>query len=243
MSHIRCIQILEAGNRIEVTTTNETNNSDFAETLFRQQVTINGIHLKLASNRKFMDIVKIPFIKVTTFGAPFELENEYIIQKLKQYGDLHQEEVLMHKYRDTTIYNGIRSINFIRINKPIPTTLFVSGNRLRLKHINQDRTPICGICKTKGHYRGDCPNNRRTKVDYTDNSPSLPETESNMKQEWKDLKEKAEKRRGKREEEEKKQTKKTRESRVGTMPEESRRTREEKVRRKKKKKKKVNRIK
>ena len=76
LSHIRCIQILEARNRIEITTTDETNNSEFADTLFRQQVIINGIHLKLASSRKFMDIVKIPIIKVTIFEAPFELENE-----------------------------------------------------------------------------------------------------------------------------------------------------------------------
>ena len=51
----------------------------------------------------------------------------------------------------------MRSINFKKITKPIPTVLFIRGNRIKLRHENQDREPICGVCKTKGHFRTDCP--------------------------------------------------------------------------------------
>ena len=29
--------------------------------------------------------------------------------------------------------------------------------KCKIKHANQDRTPICGICRVKGHFRDDCP--------------------------------------------------------------------------------------
>ena len=35
--------------------------------------------------------------------------------------------------------------------------MYVQGNRIKLKHIGQDRTPICAVCKNKGHYRTECP--------------------------------------------------------------------------------------
>ena len=54
------------------------------------------------------------------------------------------------------------------MTKPIPTTLYIRGNRIKIKHNGQDRTPICGICKTKGHYRTDCPRNRETEEEKDD---------------------------------------------------------------------------
>ena len=81
----------------------------------------------------------------------------YIRQKLQYYEKLKDQEVYRHKYRGLEIYNGIRSINFLSLNKPLPTTIYVQGNRIKLKHIGQDRSPIWAICKVKGHYRTECP--------------------------------------------------------------------------------------
>ena len=100
---------------------------------------------------------KIPIIKVMIFEAPFELDNFHIRQKLAYYGKLKDQEVYQHKFKGLDIYNGIRSINFLSLNKPLPTTIYVQGNSIRLKHTGQDRTPICAICKVKGHYRTECP--------------------------------------------------------------------------------------
>ena len=30
-------------------------------------------------------------------------------------------------------------------------------NRIKIKYENQDRTPVCGICNAKRHFRNDCP--------------------------------------------------------------------------------------
>ena len=63
------------------------------------------------------------------------------------------------------MYNGAKSINFKRIHTPIPTTLFIRGNRIKLKHEGQDREPVCRICKKKGHYRDKCPGASHPPVD------------------------------------------------------------------------------
>ena len=75
--------------RIEITTYENTDNTIFAETLFKQPIEINGITLR---NRKLMDIVKVPVTKVTIFEALFEQDNHDIFYKLKQYGDLQQKK-------------------------------------------------------------------------------------------------------------------------------------------------------
>ena len=83
-------------------------------------------------------------------------------------------------------YNGIRSINFLSLNKPLPTTMYVQGNRIRLKHTGQDRTPICAICKNKGHYRSECPqiqNQKRRRKKSIPNHHGLPmKTDYEVKQ-------------------------------------------------------------
>ena len=63
----------------------------------------------------------------------------------------------MHRYKNTGILNAVSSLAFLIINKPIPTTMFVKRNLVKLRHNGQDRTPFCTQCKTKGHYRLDCP--------------------------------------------------------------------------------------
>ena len=38
----------------------------------------------------------------------------------------------------------------------IPGTVYFHGNRIKVRYDLQDRTPICSICKTKGHYKNIC---------------------------------------------------------------------------------------
>ena len=91
------------------------------------------------------------------FEAPFPLKDQYILQKLSQYGDLQTNKINHHQYKDTDIFNGVRSLNFKKTNKLIPTVLFIRGNRIKLRHEHQDRAPICGVCKSKGQFRTECP--------------------------------------------------------------------------------------
>ena len=128
----------------------------------------------------------MPIIKVMIFEAPFELDSFYIRQKLQYYGKLQDQEVYRHKYWGLEIYNGIRSINFLSLNKPLPMTIYVQGNRIKLKHIGQDRSPICAICKVKGHYRTECPKIQ----DHKDmNEEELEEQKEEMTDEQRELEE------------------------------------------------------
>ena len=167
LQHTECIQRLQdLDQNFEITVKEGTNLEDFQKILNQQEIVIDGQTLINTPTRKLRDIRKNPITKVLIFEAPFELEDRYILTKLSTYGILQVNTIYSHKYKGTEIYNGIRSVNFITIIKPIPTTIFVRGNRLKLKHEGQDRTPICGICKEKGHYRNECPR-KETNI-YTD---------------------------------------------------------------------------
>ena len=68
------------------------------------------------------------------YEAPYELQDKYILAKLGNYGMLNSQTVFSHKHRGTDIYNGVRSISFKSLNKAIPTTMFVRGKQIRLRH-------------------------------------------------------------------------------------------------------------
>ena len=77
--------------------------------------------------------------------------------KLQSYGTLQTNQVYCHKIRGFEILNGIKSVNFKKIIKPVPTVLYVKGNKIKIKYDKKDRSPICGICRTKCHFMNECP--------------------------------------------------------------------------------------
>ena len=141
----------------EITVKTGVDIHEFTYKLFEKPLIIDGKTLRITEQRKMKDVIRNPITKVLIFEAPFPLKDQYILQKLSQYGDLQTNKINHHQYKGTDIFNGVRSINFKKITKPIPTVLFIRGNRIKLRHENQDREPICGVCKTKGHFRTDCP--------------------------------------------------------------------------------------
>ena len=157
--HIVCVQKFIVGNLTMLVVTCQTpyNKDQLRQKIDEARITFNGQILKEYSNRELKALQKIPVIKVMIFEAPFELDNFHIRQKLSYYGKIKDQEVYQQKFKGLDIYNGIRSINFLSLNKPLPTTMYVKGNRIKLKHIGQDRTPICAVCKNKGHYSTECP--------------------------------------------------------------------------------------
>ena len=159
LDKVECIQKLTIQNDQihEITTKTTDDRTTILNLLNQQPIRIEEIILTVTDNRTLRDLVKIPLIKVLIFEAPYELEDQDILHKLMLYGDLQEYMVYNHKYRGTNVFNGVRSLNFKKIYKPIPTTLFIRGNRIKLKHEGQDREPVCGICKKKGHYRDKCP--------------------------------------------------------------------------------------
>ena len=173
----------------EITLKYEANLTEFSSKLFAKPLIINGNTPQLTPTRIMKDIIRNPVTKVLIFEAPFQFRGTYIIQKLAQYGQLQSNEMFMHKYRGTEIYNGVGSVNFLKIDKPVPTTMFVKRNRVRLRHEDQDRTPICRNCRVRGHYGDKCPTTTTTAqrpVEYTDvdNSPPLSEAGTEMRANW-----------------------------------------------------------
>ena len=144
-----------------------------------------GCRLKQCQNRDMRDIQRIPFIRVMIYEAPHELDNLPILQKLTQYGKLQEQSVYRHKHRGLDIYNGARSVNFVELTRPIPTTIYVHGNRIKLKHMGQDRTPICAQCKQRGHYRLECPVSQRIddEIDEEQHSEEKDKTQQDENQE------------------------------------------------------------
>ena len=141
----------------EIVVQPEVSLQKFSQKLFQSPLVIEGIRFKVTITRGLKKVVKVPLTKVMIYEAPFHLENDLILKKLSQYGQLQDNKMIMYKHKGTDVYTGARSINFTKITKPIPTILFVQGNRVKLRHQDQDRRAICGICKTKGHFRNKCP--------------------------------------------------------------------------------------
>ena len=72
------------------------------------------------------------------YEAAYELHDQHILQKLAPYGVMARNELFSHKYRGTNVYNWVRSATYTRIIKPIPTVLFVRGNKMKIKCETQD---------------------------------------------------------------------------------------------------------
>ena len=165
LDQVACIQKIPDQNPIYEITVKQGNDALlFQREVFKNQpVKIGGHEIKLIQTKKLKDIIKSPMIRVQIYEAPYELQDRHILQKLAPFGVMARNELFSHKYRGTDIYNGVRTATYSKITKPIPTVLFVRGNRIKIKYESQDRTPICGICRTKGHFRDDCPRLREVR--------------------------------------------------------------------------------
>lgn len=140
-------------------------NKEEIETQLNRKICIENEVLKQTDNRELKDIIKRPVISVIIYEAPYELADLHILNKLKQYGEV-KGEIQRHRYRGTNILNGNRSLNFSKINLSIPTTLYVKGNRIRIKYDGQDRTAICSFCRERGHYKLVCQKYIKQQEEY-----------------------------------------------------------------------------
>ena len=114
---------------------------------------------------------KTGVIRVNIFETPCELDDHYLLTVFRQYGTLYSETILHQTFKNSTVYNRVRTITYLMITKPIPTVVFVQGNRIKTRHPDQDRTAYCLICKVRGHYRNE-----------TNKCPSAPKVNSKESQ-------------------------------------------------------------
>ena len=105
---------------------------EFKRTFISTDVQIKGNKLVLDDPIPLKDYVTTPITKVLIFKAPYEVPDVHILAKLQSYGTLQTNQVYSHKIRGFEILNGIKSVNFKKIIKPIPTVLYVKGNKIKI---------------------------------------------------------------------------------------------------------------
>lgn len=180
---VECVQTIykEEKNYFEITAKTLENKEEI-ENKIKNKICIENEVITRTENRHLKDIIKKPVISVVIYEAPCELEDTHIYNKLKQYGEI-KGEVQKHRFRGTNILNGNRSVNFTKINLNIPTTLYVKGNRIKIKYEGQDRTPICSYCKEKGHYKLVCPKFIKQQEEYENRVEYIePTTDMNVEE-------------------------------------------------------------
>ena len=88
--------------------------------------------------------------------APYELKDSDLKSVLSKHGRI-KGGVIRHHHKGYDIQNENRSVLYYEKPSNIPTTLWVQGNKVKVRYNGQDRTAICSYCKSKGHFRGICP--------------------------------------------------------------------------------------
>ena len=98
---------------------------------------------------------KIPLTIVIIYEAPYELEDHHVYRILRKFGKI-KGGISRHKHRGTNIENGNRSIIYASEPQNIPGTLWIQGNKVKIRYDGQNRKPFCSHCKVLGHYYKDC---------------------------------------------------------------------------------------
>ena len=75
--------------------------------------------------------LKRPITRVEVSECPSELRNGQILDELEKFGVLETQAVYHHQFKDSTMFNSIRTIIFKSLTKQISTTLFEMRNTVK----------------------------------------------------------------------------------------------------------------
>ncbi|ESO88640.1 hypothetical protein LOTGIDRAFT_165425 [Lottia gigantea] len=100
-----------------------------------------------------------PDIKITIYGAPYELDPKYILSKINTYCTLAKiKRCTWRGYPN--MYNGVHLIFTPEIKKPIPNNLIINGIRITVKYDDQPQPARrCFCCGGENHLAAMCPTN------------------------------------------------------------------------------------
>ena len=119
------------------------------------EVNCSGQTCKIVENRDVKTTKKVPLTTVIIYEAPYELEDHHVYKVMRKFGEI-KGGISRHKHRGTNIENGNRSLIYAAEPRNIPGTLWIQGNRVKVRYDGQNRKPICSHCKATGHYYKDC---------------------------------------------------------------------------------------
>lgn len=197
---IKCIAKINLENKpLYEVILKDYNTKAAIKAMIGNEIKVKNQVLKLSENRDVKEIRRVPLTTVIIYEAPYELDDANLYRVLSKYGDI-KGNIIRHRHKGTTIENGNRSVIFNELPRNIPTVLWVSGNRIKIRYEGQDREAICSYCHQKGHYRKICEKMLSDKEEEERWRREAEEEEERRK------KEEEEERRRKEEEEERERT-------------------------------------
>ena len=102
-----------------------------------------GEHLcKIVENRDVKTTKKVPLTTVIIYEAPYELEDHHVYRVMRKFGEI-KGGISRHKHRGTNIENGNRSLIYSAEPRNIPGTLWIQGNKVKIRYDGQNRKPFC----------------------------------------------------------------------------------------------------
>ena len=91
----------------------------FVDTIVKNKLRYQDFSFEQLDTRNLKDVKVQPWTRVMNDEAPYELENQHMYNKLRTYGEVADQTIFMHRYKNTGILNGVRSLSFLKINKGV----------------------------------------------------------------------------------------------------------------------------
>ena len=141
LAGIKAIQITE-NNCLITVGSNET----------KEQLLIDGLSIRNTYNNVY-DVDRV-ITNVTINDAPYELDDLFLIEHLRKYGEVIENSLRRGKIRGTEIETGTRYVKLVNCKEAIPVQ--TSFGRFRVRILSDNKTE-CRICGEIGHPLFKCP--------------------------------------------------------------------------------------
>ena len=113
---------------------------------------VNSTSLAINAKSYFTLSIHRPVAFVCVFDAPFEVADEAIVKRLKDFFECQVLNTYHNCHQGTNISNGIRTCSVV-LDRHLPTTLRFGRFQVRLFY--RDQLQRCHKC---GHFVRECPN-------------------------------------------------------------------------------------
>ena len=153
--NVKAIQITENTCYVTVASTNT-----------KEEILMAGLNIRDTYNNVY-DVERI-LTNVTIKDAPYELDDYFIIEHMKKYGDVVENSLRRGKIRGTEIETGTRYIQLTNCKHAIP--IQTAFGRFKIRIFTDNKTE-CRICGETGHPFFRCPQKEERRC-YRCKSPS-----------------------------------------------------------------------
>lgn len=118
----------------------------------KEQLIIEGINIRNTYNNVY-DVDRV-LTNVTIKDAPYELNDLFLIEHLRRFGEVVENSFRRGKIRGTDIETGTRYVQMVNVKEAIP--IQTSFGRFKIRIFSDNKTE-CRICGETGHPFFKCP--------------------------------------------------------------------------------------